>query len=234
MSYLSDEPLSHEEEKAVLRAERQYVYEKRRLPPTQIHGLPVHITANHSRPDYSVPDFLQLKSDYFKITLPMSSPHCFQINSTTYEHLLRLIKRRYGHFPKNGSLICDSITIVPFPNQRCSLYYRIGENDDNEVGDYQLINSFVADRYSRKLTVSCPYSDSFVGGSKCIFNWYGNDRTGRIVPKSTVTEFVLPSNNGHMPWLTSHPLGSFFIFGICDAIGFHCTFIGDPVWTPKQ
>lgn len=234
MSYLSDEPLSHEEEKAVLRAERQYIYQNRRLPPKSIDNLPVPITANHSRADYSIHEYMQLKSDYFKITIPPSSPNCFQINSNTYEHLLRLIKRRYGHYPRNGTLICDTITIMPIPNQRCCLYYRIGENDADEPGQYQLISSFVADRYTRKMSVSCPYSDSFVGDRKCIFNWFGNDKTGRIVPKTISTNLTLPALNGHMPWLTSKPFGSFFLYGVCDAIGFHCSFIGEPNWQPKK
>ena len=234
MSYLIDEPLTKEEEKAVLHAERQYIYQIRRKPPSVIEGLPVPITPNHSRTDYSVPDFIQLKSDYFKISLPQSSPRCFQINSTTYEHLLRLIKRRYRHYPKNGTLICDSITIMPIPNQRCCLYYRVGENEANDPGEYKLISSFVADRYTRKLSVSCPYSDSLVADSRCIFNWYGNDKTGRIVPKTIISDYLLPNINGHMPWLTSKPLGSFFIYGIYDTIGFHCSFIGDPTWNRNK
>ena len=223
MHYISDDPLSPEEKKAMRLAKRQYNYENIPPPPKRLNFLPIVPTSNEAQVEYDNNTLQKITSDYFKISFPRGALPCLVLNTTTYQQVLNLIKSRYGNYPLNGTFICNAITIVPKPKGSCSLYYQVGQNRANDPVNFKLIASFVADKYERKFSISCPYTDS-IYGNHLIFNWFGNDKTGRIVPKVYQTNYELQYQNTNMPWLCPNPLGSYFIDGIIDSIGFHCTF----------
>ena len=227
MSYITDEPLSPEEEKFYDQSVRQFRYQS--SPPAP-ETREITASLNISRADYSVPGFSRLFSDFLKIQVPSS--HEFLINQQTYNHLLKSICSRFQHRPLADLLICDSITIVPVPHQRCSLYFYPWHNKQNEQIEMQLVGSFVCDKYLRKLTVPCPFSDSFFGpDKKVVFNWYGNDKSGKIVPKTIHLENIESKySNKTLPFLSPKQSGSYLITGIFDSIAFHVSFNVDVNW----
>lgn len=227
MSYLNDEPLNDEEERFLKQSERRYNYQQVPPPPDTLR---VRATLNQNRADYGINDFRRIFHDYIKIKVRESGQ--FLINQRTYDHLLNNIKGRFQHNPINDLLVCDSIVIVPVPNHRCSLYFYPHKNREGEEIEMELVGSFVCDNYLRKLPVSCPYSDSFFGpGRKVSFNWYGNDKQGKIIPKTIeMPDIELSYNNKSVPFLSPHQKGSYLITGICDTIAFHVSFNVDVSW----
>lgn len=228
MSYLSDVPLSPEESKYLQRVERFFNYSHRTGAPDSLTKLPVPYTSNFTIDDGGDLNRTHVISDYFKIDIRNKS-NGILLNTTLYHQINKLIKRRYGYFPVNGSFKCDSISIVPIPNHECSIYYQPGNNEaDSPECNFELIGSFVSDSKTRKLTVTCPYTDSKYGDRQLYFNWFGNDsQTGRIIPRVIRSDFHLLVTNTNMPFLQAAPYGSIFINGIQDAVGFNVSFIGD-------
>ena len=231
MSYLTDDPLSNEEEKFLKQSVRRFNYQKSRPAPDT---LMVTASLNRSRADYGVNDYHRIFHDYIKIKVPESGQ--FLINQRTYDHLLSNIKGRFQHKPINDLLVCDSIVIVPIPNHRCSLYYYPHRNAEGEKIEMDLIGSFVCDHNLRKLPISCPYTDSFFGPDrKVLFNWYGNDPRGKIIPKTIeVPSLELSYNNKSCPFLAPNQHGSYLITGVCDTIAFHVTFNVDVNWNYRN
>lgn len=234
MSYLSDAPLSPDEEKYLSRIERFYNYSHRTGAPDSLTRLPVPYTSNHYIDDGGDLNRTHVICDYFKIDI-RNKPNGILLNTTLYQKICTLIKRRYGYFPVNGSLKCDSVSFVTIPNHECSIYYQPGNNDaDSPECNFELVGTFVADSKPRKFTVTCPYTDSMFGDRQLYFNWFGNDRqTGRIIPRVIKSSFHLLVANKNMPFLQAQPYGSIFINGIQDAVGFHVSFIGDYRHSPR-
>lgn len=218
MSYLNDDPLSFEEEQAIHSAELSYALESipRSLRP-QFNTGSVNDNGNHFLPT--------LQNDYIKIDIRRNHSHTFIINSQTHQRLFELIHSRFGLRPLNNYIVCNSITIVPCPDQICSLYYHAGQYDEAEHPKFKLIGSFLAPHKPVKYSIPCPYSDSKYGGDKCIFNWLRNNSVGDVMPSSKISSYTLRDNNTTMGWIQPEPLGAFMITGITDAIGFHCSFI---------
>lgn len=227
MSYLTDEPLSPEEERFIKQSERQFNYQN---IPQPADTIPITATLNKARSDYGADDFKRIYHDYLKVQVPTSGQYL--INQRTYDHLLLNIKARFQHKPHNDLLVCDSIVIVPIPNKRCSIYYYPHGTKEGEQIEMELIGSFVCDNNLRKLPVSCPYTDSFFGPDrKVLFNWYGNDKYGKIIPKTIeCPDLELKYSNTSYPFLSPNNRGSFLITGICDTIAFNVTFNADANW----
>lgn len=229
MSYIDDSNLDEKEERLLNQAERQYRYENAPSPPEILNILPIHYYGNppikQSIVTESIPPYrTYMTNDRFKIDI-RGQPNCFHISTNTYYRLLKLIKSRYGAYPSQNYLVCDSISIVALPNTVCSLYYQPGLRESNQPCEFQLIGSFVNDRYAREFHVPCPYSDSMHGTDPiCLFPFYSNTKTGKIVSRIYSSDYQLPSINTTMPWIQKNPLGSFFIDGIFDHITFNCSF----------
>ena len=85
MSYLTDEPLSPEEEQFYKTSVRKYYYNKAAKPSFRFTYL--NAARNKSRADYAINDFKKLVNDFYKIKL---SNNMFIINQTTYDHLLNM------------------------------------------------------------------------------------------------------------------------------------------------
>lgn len=241
MSYITDDPLSKEEARILRKQERYHNYQEKELSPSILHSLKVPYTSNQFVNTISELPARQLIVDYFKIDI-RSQPDAYLLNTFCYHKLMQLVKSRYGSYPEFNSLICDSITIMPKPFGRCSLYYQSGKNktNDNEC-NYELVGSFVNDGYSRKYEIGSPYVDSIYGNKNVRFNWLGNDKsTGKIIPKVYGTDFFLMDVNGCMPWVSNDMMGSYYIDGICDAIGFKVSFMANDKmmlrkrWTPSH
>lgn len=221
MSYIEDQYLDDDEEAAVQSAERQYIQEQLNSVPDTLRpsfnpGSNTY-TGNHYLPT--------LENDYIKIDISRNQTNTFIISSQTNQHLQNLIKSRFGRRPLNHYLISNSITIVPVPNQPCSLYYHSGQYPSDQHPKFHLISSFVAPPYPVKYSVGCPFSDSKIKGNKCIFNWFRNNEAGQVVPDVVISKYFMPEKNQSMSWIQPEPFGSFMITGITDAIGFHCSFI---------
>lgn len=231
MSYLTDEPLSPEEEEFYKRSVRNYYIQKAGVPSSK--HIYLNASRNKSRSDYGISDFKKLVNDYYKVKV---SNKMFIINQTTYDHLLNNIKGRWGNRPINDLITCDSITIHTIPHKRCSLYYHAGSNQQGDTIEFELIGSFVADDYERTLTISCPYTDSFwQNDNHLIFNWFGNDKSGKIIPKTIqANHFVLPYANQTLPFLSPKVYGCFMIMGIQDTIGFNVTCNVDADWNYRN
>lgn len=227
MSYLDDQELTQEESQALQQAEQSYALDSvpRSIRPQYNFGS-VKYTGNHFLPT--------LQNDYIKIDIRRNTTHTFIINSQTNEHLQKLIKSRFGLSPLNNYLVCNSITIVPCPNQVCSLYYHAGQYSADEHPKFKLIGSFLAPYKPVKYSIPCPYSDSKYGGNKCIFNWLRNNSLGDVMPSSKISNYTLPENNQSMGWIQPEPFGAYMITGITDAIGFHCSFILNDNFPYKQ
>lgn len=230
MSYLTDDPLSFDEELALRRSEHAYRKDQLRQVPSSIRPAfnsgYVNYIGNHFLPT--------LQNDYFKIDIRRNSTHTFVINSQTNEHLQNLIKSRYGKRPLNKYLISNSITIVPCPGQICSLYYHPGKYKSGEHPKFHLISSFVAPPYPVKYSISAPFSDSKYPGKTCLFNWFQNNAIGDVISTVVQSKYTLPENNQTLAWIQPDPLGAFMITGITDAIGFHCSFILNDNYTYRQ
>ena len=230
MSYLTDEPLTPQEERAVNDAENEYT----RLhiySPKKLQQLPIPVTSNKPVADTDTITGERVMTDYFKIDI-RNNQHCILLNTSTYIRLSRMIKYRYGHYPLHNSLVCTSITIIPQPNRRCTLYYAEGQNASGEQITFEKIASFVGKFPYQKLSIGCPYTDSLSDDKHVAFNWFHNNKkTGAIVPLRKTTNYYLPTNNTNLPWICADPYGSFFIDGISDAVGFNVTFIGSANWS---
>lgn len=229
MSFLTDEPLTPQEERAIDKAEfnysRKYTYS-----PKTLQQLPIPVTSNKPVPDTDTINGEHAMSDYFKIDI-RNNQHCILLNTSIYVRLARMIKYRYGHYPLHNSLICTSITIIPQPNKRCTLYYSEGQNSAGEQPTFEKIASFVGKFPYQKLSIGCPYTDSLTDAKHVAFNWFHNNKkTGTITPIRKTTDYYLPSDNTNLPWICADPYGSFFIDGISDAVGFNVTFIGSSGW----
>lgn len=221
MSYLDDQELTPEELQALQVAEQSHLqYELDSVPRSVVPAY------NTGHLHYVGTRFLPtLETDYIKIDIRRNSDHFFVISSKTNEHLQKLIKSRFGLSPMNNYLYCTSITIVPCPNQVCSLYYHSGQYNERDHPKFKLISSFLAKPYPVKYSIACPYSDSKFGNNKCVFNWLRNNSLGDIEPATIISKYTLPENNQSMPWIMPEPFGAYMITGITDAIGFHCSFI---------
>lgn len=226
MSYLTDEPFSPEEEKFYKRSMRQYNYQKKKKAP---ETLITNAGLNKSRDRFSIARYSKLVHDYYKIAVRSNA---FMINQETYNRILQLIKGRYNNRPYDDLLVCDSITFMPIPNETCSLYYYPFPNAQGEQIEMQLIGSFVNDNYHRKLTISCPFTDSWYGKEpNLIFNFFGNDKTGKIIPKQIQYEGIqLRFNNKSMPFLSSKVTGCFMLTGVEDTVGFNVSYNVNPDW----
>ena len=210
------------------RAVRRFNRQNLRSAPLQLNHLPIPITSNRPFDDTDTFNGERIISDYFKIDLRDSSD-CILLNTTFYHRLARLIHNRYGDFPLHGSLVCTSITILPKPDQRCSLYYCSGHNDaDPSDITFDLIGSFIGNHKPAKLSVGCPYTDSLNRDRYVRFNWFTNHhQTGVTIPQLIKTHYELYYANTNMPWVCANPFGSYFINGIQDSIGFNVSFIGN-------
>lgn len=225
MSYLNDEPLSKEEMSFIRRTERYENYQSVPPPLPVLNELKVPYTSNRNFDACDQLPMIHTITDYFKIDI-RRKPNAYLLNTTTYHKLMQLIKSRYGMYPHLNLLECSTISIVPCPGGRCSLYYQAGENISNDSNcNFELVGTFVADGYFKKYCIACPFNDSVYSNKNVYFNWYGNDKkTGKIVPKVNRTDFMFLSSNTCMPWVSNQLLGSYYIDGICDAIGFYVTF----------
>lgn len=230
MSYLDDQELTPDEEQAILSAEQSYIQSELESVPRSVvpsfSAGSVNYTGNRFLPT--------LENDYIKIDISRNYTHTFVISSQTNEHLQNLIKSRFGKRPLNKYLICNSITIVPCPNQICSLYYHSGRYKSNEHPKFKHIASFLAPSYPVKYSIACPYSDSKFKSNKCIFNWLSNTELGDITPVTIHSKYTLPEKNQTMSWIQPDPWGSYMITGITDVIGFHCSFILNDNYTYRQ
>lgn len=213
--------------RALQRETRRFNRRNLNAAPPTLHQLPILITPNHPFDDTDQFNGDKVLSDYFKIDL-RNSQGSILLNTSLFHRIARLIRSRYGEFPRHGSLICTSIVILPQADQRCSLYYCEGHNDANPSDiTFDLIGSFIGNHKPTKLSVGCPYTDSLNRDRNVRFNWFTNHhQTGVTIPKLIKSQYELPYNNCNMAWVSSNPYGSYYIDGLQDAIGFNVTFIG--------
>lgn len=191
-------------------------------PPQILTRLRVPYTANPS--PYQDVNFPSLHHEMVKIQVPSSN--AFLINGTTYHKIYKRLEKWYKRKPINGDMKCDTITILTKPNTRCNLYYQPGPNqNDDPKCNFKLIDSFISPSDPLTLTVQCPYTDSRQRTNAVLFNWFDNEEfNGYVIPKTIISEFMLPSANCTVPFLSFAPWGSFYIEGIQDNIEFHMTF----------
>ena len=230
MSYLDDQELTPEELQALQDAEKFHIQSELDAVPRSL--VPAYNTGHlHYVGNRFLPSLL---NDYIKIDIRRNSNSFFIISSKTNEHLQKLIQSRFGMSPMNKYLICTSITIVPCPNQVCSLYYHSGRYIETDHPKFKLISSFLAKPFPVKYSIACPFSDSKTKSNHCIFNWLRNNEYGDIAPATVISKYTLPETNQSMPWIMPEPYGAYMITGITDAIGFHCTFILNDNYTYRQ
>lgn len=235
-SILTDDPLTEAEEIALGQAERELRIQSRLraifqnpLPPRSIIAEYPNLTPHQGNDNIHDVNQYSIISDYFKIDLRRKSDTFF-LNSSTYEHVCNLIRLRYGARPKYDQLSCCSITIVPVPKQRVSIYYAWG--DYQNQARFILAGSFVADKYERKLTLSCPFVDSWFETPNIIIPFYKNEKTtGKIKSENIVINFHQGDGkikNINYPFLTSKQILTYMITGIGDSIGFNVSFLFNP------
>lgn len=232
-SFLTDDPLTEAEEIAIGKEEREFriqsrlraIYGAPKPPKTIIAEYP-NITP-HQRND-NIQDLKQdvIISDYFKIDLRNKSDKFF-LNSSTYEKLCNLIRLRYGERPKYDQLSCCSITFVPQPKQVVSIFYAVGDYHNKAM--FTLAGSFVADKYERKLTVSCPFVDSWFETPHIVIPWFKNEKsTGKIKQENIEIKMFLGDGtikNTNYPWITINQQITYLITGVGDSIGFNVSFL---------
>ena len=233
MSYLSNDPLSKQEESAIQNAEFDYMIQNN--PPSKLNNL---------HPAVYSPSYFNPRSNHYtdqlisipiKIDLRRQSRHNFIIDMDTYRHILQTLESRHGDkTPVNNQFDCLSISIVTLPNTNCCLYYRPNAGSSSK---FYLIGKIQTQSKPKHFTIPCPFTDSYLsmkqghqppeGYSTLYFNWLYNSSAGRIIPFAYRSKFVLPEANGLMPWLTSDMYGSFLITGLCEHITFNISFVLD-------
>ena len=161
MSYIDDEPLTPDDE-------RRYKRTIRKFNLSNTDPAPQYITCsgiiNKQQLGWDMHSKQKIVNEYIKLSLGDSDR--ILIDNNIYNRLMLNIKHKYGHFPSNGGLISDLITIIPKPNARCSLYYHSGELNKEDTFRYELIASFVNDEEIRKLSIGCPFTDSLKSSDK--------------------------------------------------------------------
>lgn len=223
MSYLTDEPLTNEEESIISREEHRYNIDH---PPLRSNIKCPYTSNRYIEEIQNMQTYQYLYTDYFKIDI-RNNHHSILLNTSLLQRLSQAIKRRCGEYPINGSLICTSIIIKPAPKHYCSIYYQEGFNEPGDKPQFELIGRFKAPDREQLLSVSCPFTDSSVAGNKLIFNWFTSIPGQPITPRTIVSDYVLPWSNTNLAWLCKQPLGSYYIEGICDFVGFNVTYASE-------
>lgn len=233
MSYLTDDPISKDEEIALANAEFDYMIDN--APPDKLTNLPPSVYSISSFNPH-VPRYAdQLISIPIKIDLRRKPRSSFIIDMETYRHILQVLASRHGDkTPVNDQFNCLSISFVAKPNSNCCLYYRPNSDFNSK---FYLIGKIKTQSKPKLFTIPCPYTDSYLtmkqshkppqGYSYLYFNWLYNSSAGRIIPFAYQSKFVLHESNGLMPWLCSDMYGCFLITGLMEHITFNISFVLD-------
>ena len=233
MSYLSNDPLTKDEETALVNAEFDDMIDQN--PPSKLTNLhPLVYYPSNFLPKYSTYTD-RLHTVPIKIDLRRKSRSNFVIDMETYRHILQTLASRHGDkTPVNNQFECLSISFVTKPNSNCCLYYK--PNDD-PANRFYLIGKVRNQQKPHSFTISCPFTDSYLamkkhdnppeGYSFLRFNWLFNSAVGRIIPYVYKSKFLIPESNGLMPWLSYSMYGDFIITGIMEHITFNISFFLD-------
>lgn len=233
MSYLSNDPLSKDEESAIVNAEFDDMIDTN--PPKKLTNLhPLVYYPSNFVPKYST-YVDRLHTVPIKIDLRRKPRSNFVIDMDTYRHILQTLASRHGDkTPVNNQFECLSISFVTKPHSNLCLYYKPKDDPNNR---FYLIAKVRNQSRPHSFTIPCPFTDSYLamkyndappdGYNFLRFHWLYNSSVGRNTPHIYKSKFLIPESNGLVPWLSYSMWGDFLITGIIDHITFNISFILD-------
>lgn len=181
-----------------------------------------HVQYPHERHMVSYP---YLFDTYVKLPI---SPHYgyFLIDNGVYERIKDKLQQQLST-PIYG-IHCQTITIRPDPKTNTHYFFQYEGCPTHPK--MQSVGWFHSTDDKMKLTVSCPFYDSYYSGvseKHFVIPWYRQTHfaTSEVVADNFISP--VPTNTNHgclIPFLSpEHDVGLFFFTGIKDTIGFYCT-----------
>ena len=235
-SFITDEPLTWEEEVTVSREERNFNNRPSEDYPMILY-LQRNLYNNFNRVPFNTSlNTFNIRYMYCKLRVNFDNTYC--IGPDTYKKLETLVYNSYGIYPVQGSIVCTSIIILPNGseiNYYCAFRPPVWGAEFRKVANWT-----PHPLRTTKTAIDCPFCDSYLSrghnrGTVC-FPCYHNVTSGDVVPFIRRTGFIEDINNGIIPFVCNKPRGYFYFTGIKDTIGFKITFIleTDAIRNPER